>query len=217
MPSFKLWEILAATATSLEHLKTLRRRDHVALAFGRRFAYDSLSYIGLDAVALMLADTLAQSYDRPTAAGLVRTDGDRWAEAVAMAEAFPERPAQYCVIDFRDANGKLAHLSCATNSTDNDEIAAKLSMTPQAYGATALRLSCVNLQPLRRFIIQNGAKHGVDLTHPFLPPFDSKEFKELFAPYVAVRDGAIDTAKKKREARLLAAGEASRELFETLH
>ena len=132
MRRLKLQEILTCTAFDYDLFQKLRFRDQLALAFGRRSAYDSFSFIELDCVALLLCETLAKSYDRQTAARLVRVDGDIWGRAVGLAEAHPERPAHYCVVDFlRNGRHETEYLTAATNSTDLDEIARKLSMSPR--------------------------------------------------------------------------------------
>jgi hypothetical protein len=132
-----------------------------------------------------------------------------------MAEENPKRPARYCIVDF-NRNGKLEHLTCCTSSADDEEIATKLSMTPQAYGAAATRLTCVNVVPLIKIIREIGAYHNIDLTRPFLPPPGSEEFKTLFAPYVEARDmaAAIVKARKDKDALALHAGRKAREIAE---
>jgi len=96
MRRLTLAELLTVTALEKNNFKTMRRRDLIALAFGRRHAYDSLSYVELDAAAIMLTETLAKAYGRETATRLVRVDSDRWAEAVAMYE-LDSHPASYVV------------------------------------------------------------------------------------------------------------------------
>ena len=92
-----LAELLTVTDTDQGMLKAWRRRNHVALAFGRTDAYESMSYIALDAVAILLADTLAKSYRRTFAAHLVRVYWDIWGYAVAHAEADPSKPSHFVV------------------------------------------------------------------------------------------------------------------------
>lgn len=176
-----LKEILAMTDTTLPMLKALRRRNQLALAFGQRVAYESMSYLDVDAVAMLINDTLALSFDRPTAAMLTRIHFNIWGRAVALAEEKRDQPALFCIVELEDDNGVLHHLCAATRTTDQEEIARQVEMSPQALGLDARRIVTVNVQRLIRFIREKGARYGIDLDRSFLPPPGSPAYEELFA------------------------------------
>src|SRR3954465_6116950 len=106
-----LREIRLATATPIERFKNLVYRNLHAFAWGRSVASDSLTYFEVDALALMLTETLAKSYSRTVAAQLVRLHCDTWIAALAMAEANPDRPAYFSIVDFF-CKGKRGHIAC---------------------------------------------------------------------------------------------------------
>src|SRR5215831_9895646 len=97
-------EFLTATDWDIEKLKMLRKRDLIALAFGRRDAYATLGYIELDAVGACLAEDLAESYDRKFAAQLVRVHADEWTRVVARAEA-SKSAVFFMIIEFEPKGG----------------------------------------------------------------------------------------------------------------
>src|ERR1700732_3277164 len=108
MQRLTLDELLLVTDTPINAFKALRIRKQLALAFGRSDAYASLSYVKLDGVALMLAESHGRQF--------------------------------------------AAHLVCGAGGIADEEIAAKIAATPQAGGAEAKRIVCVNLTRLIRFM-----------------------------------------------------------------
>jgi hypothetical protein len=174
---------LLATALDMESLKTLRRRDQLALAFGRRHCYESLSYVELDAAAIMLADILTKTYGRDIAAQIVRVHCDKWAEAVALFEVDYSTPGVFVVADFKTRDGQDGHLTVATNTTDIEAIAKALKSHPAAFGHNLHRITMVDMAPLIRFVQETGAGHDIDLTARWVPEYGSPEFAELFASY----------------------------------
>lgn len=206
MRSLTYDELLTVTETDQNLLKRRRRHDHVALAFGRRFIFKSLRYLAIDAVAMLIAETIAKNFGHTTAARLVRCDGDIWATAIAMSEEHPDRPANYAIVEF-DRNGKREFLTAATNSIDTGEIARKLSMSKVALGATAQRITLCNVTPLIAVIRRTGAAYDIDLSAPFLPAPNSDDFKALFNPYAETVKTIRDTVEAKR-----VAGEKARKL-----
>ena len=195
MQRLTLDELLLVTDTPINQFKALRIRKQLALAFGRSDAYASLTYVELDGVALMLADALAESHGRQFAARVVRVYWDVWGAVVARAEADASQAAKFCVVDFTTADGKSAHLVCGAGGVISDEeIAAKTAATPQAAGAEAKRIVCVNLTRLIRFMRENGARHGINLIDsPFLPAApDDQRTIDLLTPWAEARARAIE-------------------------
>ncbi len=212
-------ELLKITGTTEQGLKSLRRRDQIALGFGQRHAYESLPYLPLDAVCMLTAGTLAKPYSQTEASQLVRLNGDRLAEVVAEAEANFAEDAHFCIVDFeRETDGKKAHMACGARKATPEQIAAEVERTPEAKGFRAVRINCVNVSHLIRFVRKIAAKHGIDLIATFMPAPGSKEFKALFEPYVEVRDKAIVAVKdrKKREAFAKLAGQKARAVAEAV-
>jgi hypothetical protein len=139
MRPLKLRELLAVTAMPLQNFRALRHRDHLALAFGRSNAYASLTFFEVDALGMVLADALATSHGRNTTARLIRCDCDRWCETAAMVES-TWQPAYYAVADYRGIDGKLAHLTAATNTGDIATIAATPAAQPQTAGFAPIKI-----------------------------------------------------------------------------
>jgi hypothetical protein len=206
MQRLSLNEVLLVTDTPINEFKALRIRKQLALAFGRSDAYASLSYVELDGVGLLLADALAESHGRQFAAHAVRVYWDIWGFVVARAEADPSQAAKFCIVDFMTKSGKAANLVCGAGGVISDEeIAAQLAATPQAAGAEATRIVCVNLTRLIRFMRENGARHGINLMGPFLPWPDDQRTIDLLAPWTEARARAIEmvgamTAKDEKAA-----------------
>ena len=190
MQRLSLDELLLITKTQINAFKALRIRKQLALAFGRSDAYASLSYVKLDGVALMLAE----SHGRQFAAQVVRVYWDIWGAVVAHAESDASQAAKFCVVDFTTKDGKAAHLVCGAGGISDEEIAAKIAATPQAGGAEAKRIVCVNLTRLIRFMRENGARHGINLIDsPFLPAApDDQRTIDLLTPWAEARARAIE-------------------------
>lgn len=212
MRRLTLAELLTVTALEKNNFKTMRRRNLIALAFGRQHAYDSLSYIELDAAALMLGDTLAKAYGREQATQLIRVYSDKWAEAIAMHE-LSDKPAYFVVGDFKHKEtGKLTHLTGASNSLD-DVQAGLIKAAGPDY--TPLSVNGVNVAPLIDFIKETGKAHDIDLSAPWLPKYGTAKFKELFAPYVDARNAAIlKAARRTEEQEVARAGRAVRAMID---
>lgn len=220
MPRLSLNDVLAATATSYDALQSLRRRNQIGLAFGRGVAAASLSYVAADTVGMILAATLGRSHGQTMAAQIVRLRFDAWGHVVAEADARPERDAFLVVVDLeRNTDRAAAHfVAGATDVTSPEALAADIVRNmPAARGFTATRVISVNISRLMRFIRAQGVRHGIDLSHAFLPPPDSDTFRDLMSPYVEMRDAAIIEVRNraKREALAERLGDAARERFET--
>jgi hypothetical protein len=220
MRMLTLPELLKVTGTTEQGLKSLRRRNQLAGAFSLKELFNGLPYLPLDAVGMLLAGTLAKPYSQTEASQLVRLFGDTWAETVSEAEANFSEDAHFCIVDFeRESDGKKAHMACGARKATPEQIAAALRMTPEATGFVPVRVNCVNVSHLIRFIRKTAAKHGIDLIAPFMPPPGSKEFKALFAPYVELRDKAIVAVRDHRMRGAFArlAGEKARKVAEEVH
>ena len=198
-----LQELLKITATTDQGLRSLRRRDQVALAFGQRHAYDSLTYLPIDALGMLLAGTLAKSYGQTEAAQLVRIYGDVWAQVVAEAEADFKTDASFCVVDFeRESDGRKATMAAGARDATPEQIAVTVANTPEAQGFVAVRINCVNISHLIRAIRISARKHDIDLIGPFMPPPGSEEFKEAVrAVCRAARQGHRRHSERTEETR----------------
>jgi hypothetical protein len=195
---------MAASDLSVENLKALRRRDHVALAFGRRDAYASLKYLEIDPVAVLLADKLAPPFGRSVAAQMVRMHCDQWAQVVAVAET-TKTPAYFWVCEF-EKDGKRSHLVAGATTSDVNQI--RQAMQPQARDYQFSQAIPVDITGIIARVRANTKSAGFDYSDPFLPAPDSKAFKEIFQPYTEIRDRAVatfkDQADQARRAGLLA-------------
>ena len=216
MLTYSFKEILDASGTKDQELRSLRRRDQVALALGKADAYSGPPYLAVDGVALLLAGTLAQSYDRTFAAQLVRTYWPLWMDVVSHGET-TRKPAQFCLVDFV-RNGKTSTLACgaATATIDFDAIVGELS-TKQMDGAEPERVTCVNVTRLCTFLRKNVAVHGIDMLDPFLPPPTDPDLRKLLDEGSREIDGLIVVMQQKnksQEAVARRAGDTARAVFE---
>lgn len=222
MPRLTLKELLAVTATDIQKFNTLRKRDQIGLAFGRGIAPASLSYLPVDAVGMLIVETLGKSYPRlEVAAQLTRLHFDAWGRCVAEADANPDCQASFVIVDLeREHDGAQAHFVAGTADVVQPELLAAdlVRSTPQTRGFTATRITCINVSRLMRFIRAQATAVGIDLSHSFMPPPDSREFAELMRPYTDRRDAAIIEARNRRNREALAdrLGDKARAAFEQL-
>jgi hypothetical protein len=193
-------EFLAATGLTIEKIKVLRQRDHIALAFGRSDAYQSLGYIELDAVAARLAELLTAKLDRTIAAHIVRDQWGIWSRVVAQAEATkpgPGRFVDFMVLQCEDPQGKKQKVTLGTTSDDLHKIGAdirkKTGLTPRSYVAVEMMAT---IEDVRR----NAKRAGYDFGARFLPPFGSPKLEEILKPYdESMPDRAIVVTAEAQE------------------
>jgi hypothetical protein len=217
MPLLTLPQVLTLTGTSFEKFKSLRRREQIALAFGRRHAAASLSYIPADCVGLLLVATLGEAYgDKLTfPAQLVRVYGDTWLECVARSEgergSANPRDVNFCVIDLkRESDGKTGHLVAGSMAMAPEQTAFNVS-PPEGWVQT--RINCVNVSVLIRRIRRAAVEEQIDLDAPFMPPPGTDEFKKLMeSDYFKRRDQLFTDSKtiKLREAAAAKYGDQAR-------
>jgi hypothetical protein len=210
MPTLTLQQVLTLSGTSFEKFKSLRRREQIAMAFGRRHAAASLSYIPADCVGMLLVATLGEAYgDKLTfPAQLVRVYGDTWLECVAHAEAERgsdnPRDVSFCVIDLeRESDGKKGHRVAASMGVAPEQTAFTVG---QPEGWVQTRINCVNVSVLIRRIRKAAVAEQIDLTAPFMPPPGTDEFKKLMeCDYFKLRDQLFTDTKTIKSRETLAA------------
>jgi hypothetical protein len=200
MRSITFDEYLAASGLDVQKLKLLRRRDQIAGAFGRRECWKGLGFIELDCVAPMLVDALASVFVKEFAAQLVRVHADQWSIAVAKADAEPEAPVFFTIVEFLNPGGKRHHVACLTTTDDPYQIVTDAS---KATGQPAVRSVAVNIRGVLEDVRRNARRAKIDFKAPFLPA-PGPELDALLAPYVEERDKAIDIAVKARRAGIKA-------------
>jgi hypothetical protein len=161
----------------------------------------------LDCVALLLNTTLAKSYARNFSASLTRVWWPEWTEVAAYAEADPDKPANFHVVDFTIPGGKAGHMVCGSQG-DIDVVRLLSFRAPK--GATPERETKVNLIPLIRFVRANAARHGLDLLSPFVPPAGHPRLAELIAPWREARERTVDMLKAIRRSDEEAAARAGK-------
>ncbi len=193
---------MAACGLTVENLKAYRRRDQIALAFGRRDAYASLSYIELDPTAVILTDELAASFGRKIAAQLVRVWCDEWGKVVAVSEA-TKAPSYFWVVEF-EKGGKRSHKVAGTTTSDVNKI--RQAMQPQARGYQFIRAIPVDVTGIIARVRANAKVAGFDLSDPFLPAPTSKTFAGIFGPYTEIRDRAVANIKNRDDDQTRRAG-----------
>jgi hypothetical protein len=198
-------EFVIAADTDSNQIHNLNHRGQAALAFGRSVIAHSLSYIEADALCHRIADVLTKSYTRRLAASFVHVHFDIVANVLAAAEADPKRPKFLSVVDLY-ARGKLLHTTCGSTTDNAETITAELAQTPLTAHATVSRITSINITALRAEIVASGARKGVELDAPWLPPLGSKDFADLMQPYTELRDRAVATVES--------AGAKARTIFE---
>ncbi|WP_025036212.1 hypothetical protein [Bradyrhizobium sp. DOA9] len=229
MPLLSLTQVLALTGTPFQKFQTLRRRDQIAMAFGRRTAAASLDYIPADCVGMMLVDALGEAYGGKLTfpAQLVRVYGDTWLECVAHAEAgLMETNAQdvsFCVIDCeRESDGKAGHMVMGTMG-NNEQTLSVVQHMMQQPGWFQRRMNCVNVSLIIRRIRRAANDYNehkpveeqIDLSTPFMPFPGTDEYKTLMdADYFKQRDKAVDEVNKlkRREQDAAKFGDKARAL-----
>jgi hypothetical protein len=225
MPRLDLQQVLTLTGTSFQKFQTLRRRNQIAMAFGRGHAPAFFWYIPVDCVGMLLVAALGEAYGNKLAfpAQLVRVYGDVWLECVAYAEAGLERPCDvnFCVVDLeRESDGKAGHLVVGSMGMKPEHAAFQVHQS-QPPGWVQLRINCVNISVLIRRVRRAAAEYNngkpveelINLDAPFMPPPSSDEFKRLMdTDYFRLRDQLFTDARtiKSREAAAARHGEKPR-------
>src|SRR4051812_17977540 len=185
-------ELMSITGIDGQMIKSLRRRNAFGLAWGRSEVYESLNYLPLDAVGMLLVMELGKAYNSKgekgysEVAAMIRVHADAWARVVAEAERdFKTRPGfnvRFCIVDFvRDSDGKRAHLVGGSRDTDDEAIARAIAQSSQAKGYIPARITCANVSRLLLDIRTRAYANGIDLTAPysFMPDPASDVFKKL--------------------------------------
>jgi hypothetical protein len=193
----RLDEFLALAGLTKQQVKTLRRRDQLALAFGRRDAYSTLNYIELDAVAVLLVEELARSFDKTVAAQIVKLHADIWGFGVAESET--SKSVFFIVAEFVDSVGRRTHLAGCSRTADAEQIRKGFAKQPYAAGHEFARAVVVPLSRLLERVRINAKQAGIDVSGPFLPPPGDHRFKEIFAPYVKARDLAVASVQGRND------------------
>jgi hypothetical protein len=188
-------ELLSITDIGAEGLKSMRRRDNIAIAFGGDDVVASKMYTPIDAVALLLSSTLARTYGAGTAASLVRAFANVLLVVVAEAEASTvETPIS--VVEFRDDDDRRAFLVCGGDAM------GELAKSPATQGYRLEAITTVNISGIIAKVRTSAARLGLNLGAAFVPPADSVAFAEMMQSYdwgVFVEEKALK--KRDRAAR----------------
>jgi hypothetical protein len=197
--------------TTKEGLKSLMRRQHVALAFGIADAPASIWYTPCDAVSMLIAMQLAKSYGAATAARLTRAFADTVLTAIAQAEGDFAQDVLFCIIDLvHEVDGKRGYLACGALNAAPESIAAELA-TLAKDGYAIEQIISVNVSRIIRQVRVTAAGQGLDLTGRFLPRPESDEFKQLLEPFAAVPAGIVELRSlKNRDAVVRRVGAQAR-------
>jgi hypothetical protein len=223
MSQLTLKQLLTVIDMSPEALKSLRRRNQIALAFGLRHAWDGMTFLPIDAVAMLVRGSLTPIYAPTMAAEFVRSYADILISTIAEAEQHRDDAYGYfSIIDIeRVADGQKSTLALGSlGLVSPDHVRDLMAKTPGTDGFIAMNIHDVNVSLLIKAIRNNAARHGIDLTAAFMYAPGSPEYQKLMSPFVEARahdrDQAIVTtakARTKREALIGKAGEQSRKLM----
>lgn len=229
MPRLTLQQVLILTGTSFQKFQTLRRadRDQIAMAFGRRTAAASLSYIPADCIGMLLVEALGEAYGGKLTfpAQLVRVYGDVWLQCIAYAEgeARSESPldVNFCVMDLeRESDGKAGHIVAGSMAGMREQAAFEAHrLKPNGWVHRRVVWVSVSLliSRVRRAAAEynkgKSAEEQINLDAPFMPPPGSDEFKKLMnSDYFKRRDQLFTDTKaiKSREADAAKYGDIAR-------
>jgi hypothetical protein len=212
-------DLLAATGLNNDHLKVLRQRRQIALAWGRSDAYAPFLYFEIDVFAHALTNALASIFTRSFAASIVRVHFDVWGGLVARTDATGEQ-VYFGVVEVVRPGKPVprSHFTLGANTDDPRALANRVMATPQAHGYIPVRAVGANITGLLAEVRANAAKAGLDFSDPFLPAPDHPAYAELFGPYTKARDQAIEQVKaltpKGRERWAQRTGEMARAIAE---
>jgi hypothetical protein len=194
------------TNVGIKNDKSAHRRHQVALAFGRDRALASDWFLPVDAVAALLADTLAQSHSRIMAATLVKSFGHIVLAVIAQAGSDRPKDAPICFIDLtREADGRHAYMGCGGRD----------SMPEPVEGYTAERAITLNVSFLIRSVRPAAARRGLaGFREPFLPAPSTPELASIMRPYTDAMQNDIieETGFRKHEAPVRRIGAEARSI-----
>lgn len=176
---------LVCVGVSSEVFRQLSFKRHAALAYGVPVPSADGVYLPLDAVAMRMMGELSLVVGRKTAANLVLSHFDCWADAVGRAEAGDTRTMFLAVAVFDAKKGGRRETEYIVTSGTQDEITADLRGIKMDRAVTASVTGIVADVRARAKAV------GVDLSQPFFPPPDHPQFRAL-----------IDEAKHQRMAAL---------------
>jgi hypothetical protein len=203
MRSISYEEFRDTTGLTPDRLKVLRQRGHTVRAFGASEIYESLGYIELDVVAVRLADVLAEKLDRTLAADLVRDQWGVWSRVVAVAEAAPDAPIFWYVVEYETKKGERWYLTVGSDLDSRSDINLR-ELAQDLYqraGVVAKNYVVVEMQSVLADVRAAAERAKHDFTAAFLPPYGSDELEQVMKPFdETTPDRAIivnDKAKAK--------------------
>jgi len=208
MQRLTLGELTTITDIGVEELKSKRRRDQLAFAFGCSDASARLRYVPSDCVAVMVTKDLAKTHGAKQAAQIVRAFADGMLRAVALSEADIALDVMFVVTDFVDADGKRAFLASAAQGATADAVAAD---AVEVTGYVAERINAVNISRIVRVVRANAARLRIDLREAFMPAPNSAEFDDLMKSFEELPSGIVEArALRRHEVAARKAGELAR-------
>jgi len=192
-------EVLQLSDIGDEALKSMRRRDQIAIAFGGHDIVAAKMYLPVDGVALMISSALSETYGASTAAALTRASADKVLIAVAQA-GVSNATVPLAIIDLVRGDGRRAYVASAA------------AVEPSAADGYVLeRVTSINVSHIIDQVRARAARIDLDLSAPFLPAPDSVEFAEIMAPYAELEAGIVEARSiRKRDAAAQRVGARSR-------
>lgn len=179
-------EFCSAAGLTKHVMNERRRRHHLVIAFGARAAYDGGVFLDLDVAAVEIAEELSRSINRGHAATIVETGCYAWAAAVAAADASAGPAVLFCglVLSRSSAPRSPPLLFSAALLREDDATAMRERLIEAASrGYDRTQVACVDVRAVLARVRARAKRAGIDLSASFLPPPDSTEFAQIFAPY----------------------------------
>ena len=129
MQRLTLRELTAIANVGVEQLKSQRRRDQCAFAFGSTEASARCRYVPADVVAVMLTKALVKTHGAKLAARLVIMFGDVVLRAIAEAEADTTTDVMFTVADVArdDRHGHVAYIGRNADAAEVAECIVSVS------------------------------------------------------------------------------------------
>lgn len=184
-------ELLRLADIGPEAARSMRRRRHIALAFGADDIPARSMFAPIDAVCLILSSALSKAYGATLAASLVRAFADVVLIVAAEAEVGMANDVLVAFADLAHGDGRGAYLACGADAMM--ELAA-------AKGFTIERATTVNISGIIRAV--RAKRVGVDLSEAFLPVPTMADFADMLKPFEGGPMGIIVEQKSltKRDA-----------------
>jgi hypothetical protein len=159
---------------------------------------------------------------RKLAAEIVRDQWQIWALVAAQAEAAPDKPTYFYVIQIENRHGQLWWMTSGSMLDDNIDNLATIARDMKArFNVVARHYVRVEMTSLLRDTREQAQKAGIDLSDPFLPPYGHPDLLKVLQPLDETMPDRLivpSNVKERREQaeQARAVGATARALLEAM-